>query len=279
MDCLSWLVLTDFVARGLLNAVTGQVQSRDNTAWRKNPVEAMPANRAGTLSIKSQRFTIVLARIIPSNSSTIYSCSGISGQGQGWRKSDVEPDRPLARRGCRLACAELGKSLADIARHNLEFSRVDVTTASFETWEPPGVEFDMVFAASAWHWLAPSTRCGKAASLLKLGSLLALVTGGHAFPKDFDPFFTVIQSCYDAIGEGYGKWPPPAPEEIPDERQAIEGSGLFEHVLVRRYLGSDWRPPFRLCGAFLQNFAWLDRLSKSAPHNVHRHRNFMWPAT
>ena len=29
---------------------------------------------------------------------------------------------------------------------------------------------------------------------------------------------------------------------------------------------------FRLCGAFLQNFAWLDRLSKSAPHNVHRHR-------
>jgi len=29
---------------------------------------------------------------------------------------------------------------------------------------------------------------------------------------------------------------------------------------------------FRLCGVFLQNFAWLDRLSKSAPHNVHRHR-------
>jgi hypothetical protein len=124
----------------------------------------MPANRVGTLSIKSQRFTIVLARIIPSNSSTIYSCSGISGQGQGWRKSDVESDRPLARRGCRLACAELGKSLADIARHNLEFSRVDVTTASFETWEPPGVEFDMVFAASAWHWQlfrAATTQLGR----------------------------------------------------------------------------------------------------------------------
>ncbi len=60
---------------------------------------------------------------------------------------------------------------------------MDVTTASFETWEPPGVEFDMVFAASAWHWLAPSTRYGKAASLLKPGSLLALVTGGHRSPK------------------------------------------------------------------------------------------------
>jgi hypothetical protein len=29
---------------------------------------------------------------------------------------------------------------------------------------------------------------------------------------------------------------------------------------------------FRLCGAFLQNFAWLDRLSKPTPHNVHGHR-------
>ncbi len=36
---------------------------------------------------------------------------------------------------------------------------------------------------------------------------------------------------------------------------------------------------FRLCGAFLHNSAWPDRLSKSAPHNVHRHRNFMWRAT
>jgi hypothetical protein len=25
---------------------------------------------------------------------------------------------------------------------------------------------------------------------------------------------------------------------------------------------------FRLCGALLQNFAWLDRLSKSAPHKI-----------
>jgi hypothetical protein len=93
----------------------------------------------------------------------------------------------------------------------------------------------MVFAASAWHWLDPSTRYGNAARLLKPGGQLALLTIAHAFPKSFDSFFAEIQNCYDEIGEGLGKWPPPAPEEIPDERQAIEDSGLFEDVRVRRY--------------------------------------------
>jgi SAM-dependent methyltransferase len=148
-----------------------------------------------------------------------------------------QASRPLARRGCQLVCVELGEKLAEIARLNLaDFPLADVNTASFETWEPPGVDFDVVFAATAWHWLDPSTRYGKAARLLKPGGLLALVTGGHAFPKEFDPFFTDIQPCYDAMGEGFGKWPPPPPEEIPDERQAIEGSGLFEDVRARRFL-------------------------------------------
>lgn len=148
-----------------------------------------------------------------------------------------QASRALARRGCWLVCVELGERLAEIARLNLaDFPLLDVATASFDTWEPPGADFDMVFAASAWHWLDPSTRYGRAARLLKAGGLLALVAGGHAFPEGFDPFFTDIQRCYDAIGEGLGKWPPPTPEEVQDERQAIEDSGLFEDVRVRRHL-------------------------------------------
>jgi SAM-dependent methyltransferase len=95
-----------------------------------------------------------------------------------------QASRPLARRGCRLVCVELGEKLAEIAPLNLvDFPLVDVVTASNSirgnrreltlTWCLP----------QAWHWLDPSTRYGKAARLLKPGGLLALVTGGHAFPK------------------------------------------------------------------------------------------------
>jgi SAM-dependent methyltransferase len=199
----------------------------------------MPAKHSGTPSIKSLRSMIGLARIILSNCSTIYSHSGVSDREQGCWKSDVARDRPLALlwRGCRLVCVELGERLAEIARINLvDFPLVDVVTASFDTWEPPGGGLDMVFAANAWHWLDPSTRYGKAARLLKPGGLLALVSGGHAFPEGFDPFFTYIQRWYDSIGKGLSEWPPSTPEEVTDQRQAIEDSGLFEDVRVRRYL-------------------------------------------
>jgi len=94
----------------------------------------------------------------------------------------------------------------------------------------------MVFAATAWHWLDPSLRFGQAAQLLKPGGILAIVTGGHAFPENFDPFFNEIQECYNAIGLARVHWPPPPPERAPDERASIEGCGLFEIVAVNHYL-------------------------------------------
>src|SRR5215472_6180709 len=49
----------------------------------------------------------------------------------------------LARRGCELHCVESGAKLAAIARFNLaQFPLVEVATALFETWKPPGFDFD-----------------------------------------------------------------------------------------------------------------------------------------
>ena len=42
---------------------------------------------------------------------------------------------------------------------------------------------------------------------------------------------------YDAIGESNpGEWPPPPPEQIPDEAAEIEASALFKEIEVRRYV-------------------------------------------
>jgi SAM-dependent methyltransferase len=143
----------------------------------------------------------------------------------------------LARRGCRVVCVEIGEGLATVARRNLaQFPNVEVVTCAFERWESSGTAFSMVFAATSWHWLDPNVRYLKAASVLKSGGRLAIVSGGHAFPEGFDSFFTDIQACYNAIGEGVGQWPPARPNDVASESADIERSGLFGEVHVRRYL-------------------------------------------
>ncbi|MBI2913491.1 MAG: class I SAM-dependent methyltransferase [Chloroflexi bacterium] len=146
---------------------------------------------------------------------------------------------PLARRGFRIVCVELGDNLAAVARQNLApFPDVEVVTGPLELWDPARAAFDLVYAAASWHWIDPNVRYRKAADLLNRGASLAIISGGHAFPKDADPFFFEIQEVYRALGmePGGEVWPPPLPEDVPDMRDEMEASGLFGDVQVRRYV-------------------------------------------
>jgi SAM-dependent methyltransferase len=144
--------------------------------------------------------------------------------------------RPLAERGFEILCVELGQRLAVHARANLEGFPVAIEVSPFENWNG-GAGFDLVYSANAWHWLDPELRFRKAHALLRPNGRLAIWGANHAFPQGFDPFFTEIQEVYDEIGEcDDGAWPPPPPDEAPDERAAIQASGLFGEVEVRRYL-------------------------------------------
>ena len=146
---------------------------------------------------------------------------------------------PLAERGFAITALELGARLAATARANLrQFDDVEVIHAAFEEWEPPeGTVFDLVYAATSWAWLDPDVKYRKAAGLLGPAGHLAIWDAVHAFPSDFDAFFAEIQRVYDEIGESHpGEWPPPAPEEMAGESPAMENSGLFDLVAVRRYL-------------------------------------------
>jgi SAM-dependent methyltransferase len=145
--------------------------------------------------------------------------------------------RPLLARGFSVICVELGAQLAEKARRNLAGLPVEISVRPFETWEGEAGAFDLVYAATAWHWVDPSVRYRKAHDLLRAGGHLAFWSALHAFPEGFDPFFTEIQKVYDTIGESYeGDWPPAPPEQAPDFANEIERSGLFEDVRVRRYV-------------------------------------------
>jgi SAM-dependent methyltransferase len=143
--------------------------------------------------------------------------------------------RPLLERGYRVVCVELGEHLAAEARRNLAGLPAEVHVAPFEDWpgEPGG--FDLVFAATAWHWIDPDRRYAAAHAQLRPGGHLAVWAASHAFPADADPLFRELQPIYEELGEArVDAWP--LPHDVPDDAAEIEASGLFEDVRVRRHL-------------------------------------------
>lgn len=146
----------------------------------------------------------------------------------------------LARRGFAITCVEIGQELAAAARRTLAgFGGVEVVQDTFEAWRAPeGAVFDLVFAATAWHWIDPAVRYARAWELLRPGGHLAFWAALHVLPAGGDPFFREIQHVYDEIGEGIPEGTPsPEPGQLPDERAEIEGSGFFTDVEVRQF---DW---------------------------------------
>jgi len=146
---------------------------------------------------------------------------------------------PLAERGFRITCLEPGPHLAAVARRNLARYDVEVVERAFENWAPSETErFDLIFVATAWHWIDPSVGYQLAWRWLQPGGQLAFWSASHLFPSGGDPFFRDIQDVYDEIGEGL---PPGSgyyqPGEQPDERAVIEATGLFDVVLIKHF---DW---------------------------------------
>ena len=147
---------------------------------------------------------------------------------------------PLARRGFRITCVEIGPDLAAAARRNLSaYDGVGVIETSFEQWQPPAAhQFDLVYAATSWHWVDPRTRCQLAWRLLRPAGHIAVWSALHVRPADGDPFFLEIQDVYNEIGEGLPPGTPfPRPGQLADSSAELADSGLFEVTLVRHF---DW---------------------------------------
>ncbi|MDQ2847852.1 MAG: methyltransferase domain-containing protein [Actinomycetota bacterium] len=147
---------------------------------------------------------------------------------------------PLARQGFQIIGIEIGPRLVAAARHNLAaFPLVTIIEADFESWRPPNdLPFDLVFAATSWHWIDPAVRYRTAWELLRPAGHLAFWSATHVFPNGGDPFFAQIQDVYDEIGKGKPANPiRPRPGELPDQADEIRRSGLFDDIQVRHL---DW---------------------------------------
>ena len=166
----------------------------------------------------------------------------LAGIGPGARVLEIGPGTgqatvPLAERGCRVVAVELGADLAGVARRKLaRFPAVEVVTAAFEDWPLPREPFDMVLAATAFHWVDPAVRVDKAADALRPGAALATVATHHVAGGD-EAFFAEVQACYERYDPDTppGGSPLQPAAEIPSSSEELDRSHRFGPARFRRY--------------------------------------------
>jgi SAM-dependent methyltransferase len=105
---------------------------------------------------------------------------------------------PLARRGYHITAIELGSHMVALLRRQLQdYPKVKIVAGAFEDAPLPEASFDLVYAATALHWVRPDRRFAKPHEILKPGGHLAIIQTNHVSDEQGDVFFHATQPLYD----------------------------------------------------------------------------------
>jgi SAM-dependent methyltransferase len=154
--------------------------------------------------------------------------------------------RSMAALGCSVTAVEPGEALAALARERLAgCGDVEVETAKFEEWDDRGRRFDVLVAASAWHWVDPSTGWRRAHQVLRPRGWMALIGNVVVRRPGEAEVYAETADLHERFFPGNPDWGhPPLEDEV---RATDEGWGmvedpgpLFGAATVRWYQTVQW---------------------------------------
>jgi SAM-dependent methyltransferase len=154
--------------------------------------------------------------------------------------------RSLAALGCSVTAIEPGADMAALARQRLaSYGNVNIEMSTFEEWDDRGGRFDVLVAASAWHWVDPSIGWQRAHDMLYPGGWMALL-GNVVVRRPGEPeVYAETADLHERFSPGNPGWGHPPLED--DVRTTDEGwglvddpGGLFGPTIVRWYPTVQW---------------------------------------
>lgn len=105
---------------------------------------------------------------------------------------------PMARRGYRIVALEPGEHLAAVAKQNLAtYADTHVVTEAFEAARLPSETFDLVYSATAFHWIRPEVQFAKTHEILKSGGFLAIIHTNHVSDERGDAYFHASRALHE----------------------------------------------------------------------------------
>jgi ubiquinone/menaquinone biosynthesis C-methylase UbiE len=143
---------------------------------------------------------------------------------------------PFAEHGYSIHCLEIGKNMVNIALKKFQkYPNIKIENIAFEDWTSPNNTYDLVLAATAFHWIPSEIGYPKTVAVLKdTGYLIQLL---NLHPSPYTKFFERVQTIYDEI---VPEWKKPqnahsSADRIKFEENNIKNTGLFEKAIVKEY--------------------------------------------
>lgn len=99
----------------------------------------------------------------------------------------------MMRRGWSVLGVEPGEQLARAAREKFLTQPFAVEVTTFDAWQSDGRRFDLLFSASAYHWVAPRIRWTKAVEALADHGSIALASNKPLAAGSFHDFSEVTR--------------------------------------------------------------------------------------
>jgi SAM-dependent methyltransferase len=146
--------------------------------------------------------------------------------------------------GAEVLAVEVGEEFGLDLRTRFASRRLEVRLGEFETVDLESRAFDLVAAATSFHWVSPKPGLDRVASLLRPGGSVALWWNHFGDPDRLDPFRDAVQPLLEryapqfaesaGIG-GAGIGAHPYALDVAGRTEEINANGKFgpvEHVLI-----------------------------------------------
>lgn len=105
---------------------------------------------------------------------------------------------PFLRTGCKVTAIELGKSLTECAKQKFsEFNNFEVINSELEDFTTDENKYDLIYAATAFHWIPQHIGFTKIHSLLKHCGTVALFWNHPFVNRSNDMLHVEIRKIYN----------------------------------------------------------------------------------
>jgi SAM-dependent methyltransferase len=187
------------------------------------------------------------------------------GLGRGCRVLEIGPGtgqatRSMLDRGASIVAVEPGEELARIVRERTAGRPCEVVGGRFETARLPDERFDLVVAATSFHWVDVDVGIRRVAEHLRPGGHLALWWALWGDPDREDPFHDALQPILRARAPHLV-----APHsgldvylaDLAARAARIEPTGWFEPVVEQTLRWEGVHAPDDLRAMFATFAAWI----------------------